>query len=107
MEIKRIWYTIKWVSKMGLLDGLNPVSYTHLDVYKRQVKIVLIKTRRAGQLIRILAAGDPAIQGLLKRVPEDVYKRQTQSHYWRTDQRDGQNVAEQCPSCFGKCSVVE
>ena len=25
------------VAEMGSLDGSNPVSYTHLDVYKRQV----------------------------------------------------------------------
>ena len=33
--------TTGWLQKFKLRHGIRPVSYTHLDVYKRQHKIVI------------------------------------------------------------------
>ena len=56
-----------------------PVSYTHLDVYKRQVhRDVLVAPSRAAQVGDALAAQTEHRAGL-RALGEDVYKRQAQS----------------------------
>ena len=35
-EIDLTWYGLRLMALLGLVRDLKPVSYTHLDVYKRQ-----------------------------------------------------------------------
>ena len=61
-------------------SGFEPVSYTHLDVYKRQVKI------GAGCVLKNVTIGDDVEikpYSVLEdaTIGEDVYKRQLQHRY--------------------------
>ena len=57
--------------------GRIPVSYTHLDVYKRQARIYYAHRQRVYKRhdnIKILPVGKPPIY----KEREDVYKRQVE-----------------------------
>ena len=47
-------------------DSIAPVSYTHLDVYKRQVLEVMIAAEQEGKAIVRLHTGDPCLYGAIR-----------------------------------------
>ena len=53
-----------------------PVSYTHLDVYKRQVYMELIKNGAAASIMEAGGVMKTAFCGPCFGAGEDVYKRQ-------------------------------
>ena len=67
------------LSGLEFLIGICPVSYTHLDVYKRQGDIRIGITRHTGEaeIIRagILLHNDPAIYGPITEAVPLVYGR--------------------------------
>ena len=77
------------VGYTGVPAAFIPVSYTHLDVYKRQARCacstacILLRRRREGRLLRkdensAYKVGWIALIGLLPLLGGDVYKRQVQ-----------------------------
>ena len=68
------WFWWVWFQKI-VWTTLHPVSYTHLDVYKRQVLLPLSK---GGQLYA------ETFSQAIKKLPED-YQTMVDSKSWRED----------------------
>ena len=64
--------------KYPLLPTISPVSYTHLDVYKRQVVTYALSSEVTGLPKITLAASPSEASKNMPVVPQDVYKRQPQ-----------------------------
>ena len=76
---------------MWELISIKTVSYTHLDVYKRQILITLVGDvidqleevgYKTGANVRVIPLGKD-VTAVIHVVSVDVYKRQAVFHSWR------------------------
>ena len=56
------------------VDGLIPVSYTHLDVYKRQMPVAVPATATMDRVLEMAPQLIDRVEGFVNK--KDVYKRQ-------------------------------